>query len=114
MQKFVARVSSADPLYIANQSAEPNSGQRELHILFRDVLRARINIGASARIPERRVTPLSQAIIRLRSSLLNASSSAHGNGVTPPTPISLPQCCTANLMVGGNCVCKRWVPPPLS
>ena len=41
MQKVVVRGSFAAPLYITNHAYEPNSGQREPHILFRDFLRNR-------------------------------------------------------------------------
>ena len=73
MQRFIVRDSFAAPLYIANQAYKPNSGQREIHILVRDFLRTRINIGLLARIPQPRVTPLPQAIVRPSSGLLNAS-----------------------------------------
>ena len=46
-------------LPIADYSAEPTSGQLELHILFRDFLRTRINIGVLPRTPQPRVNPLS-------------------------------------------------------
>ena len=93
MQRFAVRVSSADPLYIGTLPGEPNSRQRERHILFRDFPRTRINIGALARVPEPRVAPPFQAIVRLRSSLPNASSSVHGNEVTPvPSGWSPPYC----------------------
>ena len=55
---------------------------RELQILFRDSLRTRVNMGALARNPQSPVDPLSQAILMLRSSLLNASCSVHRIGVT--------------------------------
>ena len=83
--RFVARVSSEDPQHIADHP-EPKLIQRKLHTLVRVSLQPRVNIRVLARISQSRVTPrshpLSQTIVRLRSSLLNASSSVHRNGVT--------------------------------
>ena len=63
----------------------PSQPSKNLHSNVTRTGSLRINRGALARIPQPRVTPLSQTIVRLRSSLLNASLSTETGSLQSPS-----------------------------